>query len=186
MNKKTKDRIRRKSEDAFAELDLEVSKLDDIEDDYTDEEKADLIGQIEEMKSDSTYQKAKAKSKPDSVSVSGKTKGIVSSKPDSSSSKTKRYDDSVTKTTTTPTTRNGRKGTETTTVSSGTITGGKTDNPDLQAQQDWFKMKNKFGGMVRSQGRTAVRKQIAGSSASPEDKAKDLELFDKVFRTGKK
>ena len=64
MNKKTKDRIRRKSEDAFAELDLEVSKLDDIEDDYTDEEKADLIGQIEEMKSDSTYQKAKAKSKP--------------------------------------------------------------------------------------------------------------------------
>tara|TARA_R110000822_G_scaffold230298_1_gene362429 strand:+ start:1963 stop:2502 length:540 start_codon:yes stop_codon:yes gene_type:complete len=178
MNKKTKDRIRRKSEDAFAELDLEVSKLDDIEDDYTDEEKADLIGQIEEMKSDSTYQKAKAKSKPDSVSVSGKTKGIVSSKPDSSSSKTKRYDDSVTKTTTTPTTRNGRKGTETTTVSSGTMTGGKSDNPEMQNASDYFKMNNKYSSLIRSHGLEKVRNTVKGT---PDEK-----MFNTAYPSKKK
>tara|TARA_R110000787_G_scaffold57255_8_gene130949 strand:+ start:1755 stop:2294 length:540 start_codon:yes stop_codon:yes gene_type:complete len=179
MNKK---RLRARADAAFDELDDEVEELDSVEAD----ERADLLRRFEEMKSDSTYQKSKAKAKPDSVSVSGKTKDIVSSKPDSSSSKTKRYDDSVTKTTTTPTTRKGRKGTETKTVTSGTMTGGKSDNPEMQKQHDWFRIKNKYGGMVRSQGRAAVRKQIAGSSASPEDKAKDLELFDNVFRTGKK
>ena len=170
MNKKTKDRIRRKSEDAFAELDLEVSKLDDIEDDYTDEEKADLIGQIEEMKSDSTYQKAKVKSKPDSVSVSGKTKGIVSSKPDSSSSKTKR--------TTTPTTRKGRKGTETTTVSSGTMTGGKSDNPEMQNASDYFKMNNKYSSLIRAHGLEKVRNTVKGT---PDEK-----MFNTAYPSKKK
>ena len=183
MNKKSLEQLRARADAAYDELDEEVAEVDSVE----AEERADLLRRFKEMKNDPAYQEyQKSKAKPDSVSVPGKTKDVVSSKPDSSSSKIKRYDDSVTKTTTTPTTRNGRKGTEVTTVSSGTVKGGKSDNPEMQKQYDWFRIKNKYGGRVRSQGRAAVRKQIAGSSASPEDKAKDLELFDNVFRTGKK
>ena len=162
MNKK---RLRARADAAFDELDDEVEDLDSVE----AEERADLLRRFKEMKSDSTYQKSKAKAKPDSVSVSGKTKDIVSSKPDSSSSKTTRYDDSVTKTTTTPTTRKGRKGTETTTVSSGTMTGGKSDNPE---------MNNKYSSLIRAHGLEKVRNTVKGT---PDEK-----IFNTAYPSKKK
>mgnify|MGYP003679578934 CR=1 FL=1 len=171
MNKK---KLRARADAAFDELDDEVEELDSVEAD----EKADLLRRFEEMKSDSTYQKSKAKAKPDSVSVSGKTKDIVSSKPDSSSSKTTRYDDSVTKTTTTPTTRKGRKGTETTTVSSGTMTGGKSDNPEMQNASDYFKMNNKYSSLIRAHGLEKVRNTVKGT---PDEK-----IFNTAYPSKKK
>lgn len=175
MNKK---RLRARAGAAYDELDEEIAEVDSVE----AEERADLLRRFKEMKNDPAYQEyQKSKAKSDSVSVSGKTKDVVSSKPDSSSSKTKRYDDSVTKTTTTPTTRNGRKGTETKTVTSGTMTGGKSDNPEMQKQHDWFRIKNKYGGLIRAHGRDNIRKQIADGPA-PEE----LKLFDTVFPDRKK
>jgi hypothetical protein len=169
MNKK---RLRSRADAAFDELDDEVAELDSIE----AEERADLLRRFKKMKNDPDYQKAK--SKPDSVSVSGKTKDVVSSKPDSSSSKTKRYKDSVTKTTTTPTTRNGRKGTETKTVTSGTMTGGKSDNPEMQNASDYFKMNNKYSSLIRTHGLEKVRNTVKGT---PDEK-----MFNTAYPPKKK
>jgi len=171
MNKK---KLRARADAAFDELDEEVEDLDSVE----AEERADLLRRFKEMKSDSTYQKSKSKAKPDSVSVSGKTKDIVSSKPDSSSSKTTRYDDSVTKTTTTPTTRKGRKGTETKKVTSGTMTGGKSDNPEMQNASDYFKMNNKYSSLIRTHGLEKVRNTVKGT---PDEK-----MFNTAYPPKKK
>lgn len=91
---------------------------------------------------------------------------------------TKQYDDSVTKTTTTPTTRNGRKGTEIKTVSSGNVKGGKTDNPELAKIAEGNKMRSKYGNLIRKHGVEWVRDQVKGS--------KSEEQFNKAYPKKKK
>ena len=84
----------------------------------------------------------------------------------------------MTKTTTTPTTRKGRKGTETTTVSSGTMTGGKSDNPEMQNASDYFKMNNKYSSLIRAHGLEKVRNTVKGT---PDEK-----MFNTAYPSKKK
>jgi hypothetical protein len=160
MNKATRDRIRAKANAAYDELDDEVAKMKeemDLEDALRLSEQARKKAQPDS-----------SASQPDSVKASKRTKDVVKPKGKSKGkSSIKRYDDgSVTKTTTSPSTVRGRKGTQTTTVSSGETRMGKSDNPEVQKAHDWFKMKNKYGDLIRKHGLENIRKQVKGSADS--------------------
>ena len=164
----SKSKIRERSRAAFAELDREIEKLN-------------KSGNLKVMR-DSPKAKpsaSKAKSSPKAKSAPPKQQKAAPAKQRSESkTTTKQYDDSVTKTTTTPKTINGRKVTETKTVSSGTVRGGKSDNPELQAISDYNKMRSKWGDLIRAHGKEVVRNTVKGGE--------DEEMFNRAFPPKKK
>jgi len=198
MAKKT---VRQRSRDAFAEMDREIEKMNKsgelnyIKKD-TSKAKAKHYGKAPAK----AKAKAKAKSKDrdvkngirnpvDRPESPGKLNKTPVDRPAGKGKKqirelskgkttTKQYDDSVTKTTTTPTTRNGRKGTEIKTVSSGNVKGGKTDNPELAKIAEGDRMRSKYSSLIRKHGVEWVRDQVKGS--------KSEEQFNKAYPKKKK
>tara|TARA_R110002110_G_scaffold27028_3_gene98831 strand:+ start:1555 stop:2100 length:546 start_codon:yes stop_codon:yes gene_type:complete len=171
------DKARSRSRDAFAEMDREIAKMN-----KSGELKVTNSKDKAPPKAKAPKAKAPPKAAPPKPQKAGPPKQQQPAAPPKqqpeSNAVTKQYDDSVTKTTTAPTTRKGRKGTEVTTVSSGNVKGGKTDNPELQAISDSNRGISKYGNLVRVHGEETVRNTVKGTKSEG--------MFDKAYPKRKK
>ena len=172
---KSKSKVRERSRDLFAELDREVEKLN---------KSGDLKVMRDSPKdkpSAKTPSKSKSRAKDQPKPKGAGKLGQAKSKDGRSKAKDvggsraeiRQYKESVTKKTTEPATVKGRKGKITTTVTSGTARGGKSDNPEMQRALHDQRIQRKYSGLVRTQGKEAIRDQLTGE---------DREAFDRVYK----